>query len=129
MSPDNDDPTSEDNQTYIAISTMDVFVRVWAGNGQLVSAAANGQLIPINPISGMGERRLGAGAALKNTTIDFDSAFLKTEPKASSAFLNIEMFQRAAGSATKFNVQKFEALEVPFNDGTQASRQTSVSIT
>jgi hypothetical protein len=128
MSADTAGDATEDDQIYIAISTMDVFVRVWAGGGQLASAAANGQIIPISPIFGIGELRLGAGKDLKNTTVDFDSAFLKTNPQASSAFLNIEIFQRVPGSPTKFNVQKFGPLEVPFNGGTQARRQTSVSI-
>lgn len=119
---------AEDQQTYVAASQMDVFVRVWAGGGQLMSVMANNTLVPIDPIFGTGELRLGAGAALKSTTVDLDAAFEKTNPLATSAYLNFELFQRRAGSPTKFKIQTFGPYEVPFDAGTQAQRQTSVSI-
>lgn len=122
------DASDEDEQIYIALSYMDVVVRVWAGGGQLGSVMADGTLVPIDPISGIGELNLGAGSTLKNGTVDFDAAFLKTNPLATSAFLNIELFQRKAGSSIKYNVQKFEPYEVAFNSGTAAQYQTSISI-
>src|SRR4029077_19852377 len=102
--------------------------RIWAGGGQLDSGVAGGVLVPIDSITGIGELKLGTGSALKNKTVDFDAAFIKTNPLATSGFLSLEFFQRRVGSPTKFNVEKFDPLEAPFNGGTQAQRQTSVSI-
>jgi hypothetical protein len=120
--------TDEDDQIYPAVASMDVYVRAWAGGGQLASISANGISIPLDKISGIGELKLGAGSALKNTTVDFDAAFAKSNPQADSAFLNIRLFQRQAGSTVAFNVQTFGPLAAPFNGATTATRETSVSI-
>jgi hypothetical protein len=118
----------EDEQIYIALSSLDVFLRVWAGGGQLASVSVNGRTVPIDATTGLGELNLGVGSTLKGTTIDLDAAFLKVNPLSASAFLNFELFQRRAGAATKLNLTGFGPLEVAFDGGTQAQRQTSVSI-
>ena len=119
----------DEDQTYPAVADMDVYVQVWAGGGELGAVKVNGKPVEKDPITGVGELKLGLGAGLKNTTVDIDAAFRRTNSLTDTAFLNVVFLQRMpAMDRPDFNRQKFEPLAAPFDGKSTTTLKTSVSV-
>jgi hypothetical protein len=122
--------SGEENQIYFAVAGMDVYARAWAGGGQLGVISADGEPMPLVGAGGVNEVRLGSGSDVKETTVDFDAAFRRTNPLSDTAFLTLVLFQRKQGQpqGPEFNRQQLGPLPAPFGDQPSTTLQTSVSI-
>jgi hypothetical protein len=120
---------ADEDQIYPAVADLDVYVQVWAGGGELGAVAVNGKPVEKDPITGIGEVKLGPGANLKETTAAIDAAFRRTNPLTDAAFLTVVFLQRKPATAhPDFNKQKFGPLAAPFNGQSTTTLRTSVSV-
>lgn len=112
---------------YPALSDLDVFVRIWPGDGNLLGVDARIEGVPVilNAAGTVFRGRIGLGKEVRRL-LDIAANVQRVNPHGDFATVELELFQQlpvemtplpGLPASSEFNNKRFPFLREKFNDG------------